>query len=141
MELTRKLAQFVCDTQFNDIPETAVSKARECFLDWQGVALAGTGDPAAGIIMEYVRAAGGHPEASVIGSNIKTDMANAAMANGLIGHALDFDDYHDETVIHASAACTRSLVRCASRFTPVKFSGKEFSRRRWPAWDLRRQRP
>jgi len=123
MELTRKLAQFVCDTQFKDIPDSAASKARECFLDWQGVALAGTIDPAAAIMMRYVREAGGHPEASVIGSNLKTDMANAAMANGLIGHALDFDDYHDETVIHASAACVPAILAVAEKYNK---SGQDF---------------
>jgi len=87
------------------------------------VALAGTLDPAADIIMAYVRAAGGNPEASIIGSDIKADMANAALANGLIGHALDFDDYHDETVIHASAACVPAILAIAEKFNK---SGEEF---------------
>jgi len=123
MELTKKLAQFVCATQFKDIPENTVAKAKECFLDWQGVALAGISDQAAQIMMQYVMAAGGKPEASVIGSNIKTNMANAALANGLIGHVLDFDDYHDETVIHASAACVPAILAIAEKF---KKSGEDF---------------
>jgi 2-methylcitrate dehydratase PrpD len=123
VKITKKLAQFVYETQFKDLPETAVNKAKECFLDWQGVALAGTGDPASGIMMQYVMAAGGNPEASVIGSSIKTDMANAALANGVIGHALDFDDYHDETVIHASAACVPAILAVAEKYCK---SGQDF---------------
>lgn len=123
MKITRKLAQFVCETNFNDLPEKALTKAKECFLDWQGVALAGTLDPASQIITQYVMTSGGKPEASIIGSDFKTDMASAALANGLIGHALDFDDYHDETVIHASAACVPSILAVAEKY---KKSGPEF---------------
>ncbi len=113
MEITKKLAQFVCETNFNDLPEKALTKAKECFLDWQGVALAGTLDPAGEIITQYVMASGGKPEASIIGSAFKTDMASAALANGLIGHALDLDVYHAETVLHASAAWVPSFRAAA----------------------------
>ncbi|WP_041279294.1 MmgE/PrpD family protein [Desulfobacula toluolica] len=123
MELTRRLAQFVCATRFEDLPEPVVNKAKECFLDWQGVALAGTTDPGSKVMMHYVMAVGGKPEASVIGSSLKTDIANAALANGMIGHALDFDDYHDETVIHASAACVPAILALAEKFNT---SGREF---------------
>lgn len=113
MEVTRELAKFVHDTEFEDIPAGIAEKGKECFLDWQGVALAGTTDPIADIITAYVREAGGREEASVIGSNIRTNRANAALANGVLGHALDFDDYHDETVIHASAACVPAILAVA----------------------------
>lgn len=115
MEVTRKLAEFVYDTELKDIPPEVINKAKECFLDWHGVTLAGTTDPAADIIMRYVRSFGGAPQASVIGSDIRTDVASAALANGIIGHALDFDDYHDETVIHASAACVPAILAVAER--------------------------
>jgi 2-methylcitrate dehydratase PrpD len=123
MDLTQQLARFVCETRFKDIPPETVNKAKECFLDWHGVALAGITDPASKIITQYVMAAGGKPEASLIGTNLKTDLANAALANGLIGHALDFDDYHDETVIHASAICVPSIFAIAERYNK---SGEDF---------------
>ena len=123
MDFTRHLARFVCDTRFKDIPPQTVNKAKECFLDWHGVALAGTTDPASKIITQFVMATGGHPEASLIGSTLKTDVANAALANGLTGHALDFDDYHDETVIHASAACVPPILAVAEKYNK---SGEEF---------------
>jgi 2-methylcitrate dehydratase PrpD len=115
MGITRQLAEFVHDTEFADIPKVVVDKAKECFLDWQGVALAGTMDPIAPVILDYVQTFGGCPEVGIIGTSIKTDAASAALANGVIGHALDFDDYHDETVIHASAACIPSILAVAER--------------------------
>jgi 2-methylcitrate dehydratase PrpD len=123
MGATSRLAEFVCGTELREIPGSALIKARECFLDWQGVALAGSKDPASKIVMEYVAAAGGEEEASVIGSRIRTNLANAALANGLMGHALDFDDYHDGTVIHASAACVPAILAVAEKYHR---SGEEF---------------
>ena len=111
MEVTKKIAEFIHDTNFQDIPEDIVAKSKECFLDWHGVALAGTTEESARIILEYVKEAGGKPQASVLGSNFKTNASNAALANGIIGHALDFDDYHDDTVIYATAACLPAAGR------------------------------
>lgn len=113
MGTTRRLAEFVRETEFDDIPAEVIAKGKECFLDWQGVTLAGTTDPITEIITAYVKEAGGREEASVIGSNIRTNQANAALANGVLGHALDFDDYHDETVIHASAVCVPAILAVA----------------------------
>ncbi len=123
MDLTRQLAHFVCTTNYQDIPSDTINKAKECFLDWHGVALAGTTESAAGIIIDYVLSTGGTAEASLIGSPMMTDMANAAFANGLIGHALDFDDYHDETVIHASAAIVPAILAIAEKYSK---GGEEF---------------
>jgi 2-methylcitrate dehydratase PrpD len=110
MDITRPLAEFVHETRFKDMPEPVVQKAKECFLDWLGVTLAGTTDPAAAIITRYSRSFGGRPEASIIGSDVRTDCASAALANGVIGHALDFDDYHDETVSASVSASVWATI-------------------------------
>ena len=115
MEVTQKLAEFVHDTNFQDIPENIIAKSKESFLDWHGVALAGTTEESARIILEYVKEAGGKPQANVLGTTFKTNLANAALANGILGHALDFDDYHDDTVIHATAACLPAILAVAEK--------------------------
>jgi 2-methylcitrate dehydratase PrpD len=122
MEVTEKLAEFIHDTTFQDIPEDVVASSRECFMDWHGVALAGTREESARIILEYVKEVGGKPEASVLGSNFKTNAADAALANGIIGHALDFDDYHDDTVIHATAVCLPAILAVAEN---INSSGED----------------
>jgi 2-methylcitrate dehydratase PrpD len=123
MEITKELAEFVVATRYQDMPGPVIQKAKECFMDWLGVTLAGTTDPIAPIITHYCQSFGGRPEASIIGSNIRTDCASASLANGVIGHALDFDDYHDETVIHASAACIPAILAVAER---NRLSGEDF---------------
>lgn len=113
MELTRKLAEFIQDTRFDDIPPEVIEKSKHSLLDWIGCTLGGIEDDASKLIIDYVSEAGGKEQATVIGANLKTDVAHAALANGVISHALDFDDYHGETVIHGTAACFPAVLAVA----------------------------
>jgi len=113
MEITRKLAEFVHGTDFHDIPQDGIEKGKHSILDWLGSALAGIDDEASRVIIDYVKEFGGKRQATVIGADIKTDLEHAALANGVISHALDFDDYHSKTVIHAAAACLPAILAIA----------------------------
>lgn len=113
MDLTGQLAKFVCHTRYEDIPIEVVEKSKQCILDCLGSALGGMDDEATRIILDYVRDFGGKSQATVLGTDFKTDGGHAALANGVIAHALDFDDYHGETVIHATAACLPALMAVA----------------------------
>ena len=122
MEITKILAKFIHDTNFEDIPADVIEKSKRCFLDCQGVALAGIKEDSSRIIIEYISETGGKDQATIIGTNIMTDVEHAALANGVISHALDFDDYHSETVIHASAACLPAIMAVAEN---RNLSGKD----------------
>ncbi|MBI4337609.1 MAG: MmgE/PrpD family protein [Chloroflexi bacterium] len=45
-----------------------------------------------GLIRRYIEEQGGKPEATLLRSGVRTSVANAALGNGTLGHALDFDD-------------------------------------------------
>lgn len=113
MELTKKLAEFVHDTDLHDIPQDGIEKGKQSILDWLGCALAGIHDEASEVIIDYIKEFGGKRQATVIGTDIKTDLEHAALANGVISHALDFDDYHSKTVIHGAAACLPAILSIA----------------------------
>lgn len=113
MKVTKRLAEFVHDTQFNDIPPEVIEKSKYCFLDWVGCALGGIDEDASKIVIDYTREMSGKKTSTVIGTGMKTDVAHAALANGVISHALDFDDYHGQTVIHGTAACLPAILSVA----------------------------
>lgn len=91
MNTTEKIAQFVANLALNDVPERAREIAKGGIVDALGAAIAGTQTEAARIITRWTRALGGTSSAGVIGGSFKTSAAQAARANGTIGHALDFD--------------------------------------------------
>ncbi len=70
-------------------------------------------DDCSRLIHEYIKTYAGKGPASIFGLQTKTDPAHAALANGIIAHALDFDDYHGETITHGTAACLPAVVAVA----------------------------
>jgi 2-methylcitrate dehydratase PrpD len=92
MGATEKIARFLVDTKYEDVPREAVEKAKRTALDCVGAALAGVGEPVSQTITGYVTKLGGPPQASVFGAGLKSSVADAALANGTIAHALDYDD-------------------------------------------------
>ena len=92
MEITRKIADYVVSTQMEDFPPDGIQAAKGAIMDCLGCALAGSQEPLADILSEFVRANGGGASASVIGRGFKTSPADAAQVNGAMSHALDYDD-------------------------------------------------
>ena len=92
MGATEKIASFIVETGYKDIPRDAVEKAKRTALDCLGAALAGVAEPVSAAITAYVTKLGGPPQASVFGAGVKVSVPDAALANGSIAHALDYDD-------------------------------------------------
>jgi 2-methylcitrate dehydratase PrpD len=93
MGATEELVKFAVELEFEQIPAEAVIWAKDAILDYIGVALAGTQEDAGKIITNYVKEGAGRPEAGVLAAGFKTTAGNAALANGTMAHALDFDDW------------------------------------------------
>jgi len=92
MGATEKIAGFIVDTRYADIPREVIEKAKRSALDCVGAALAGISEPVSQTVTGYVTKLGGEPQASVFGAGVKVPVADAALANGTIAHALDYDD-------------------------------------------------
>jgi 2-methylcitrate dehydratase PrpD len=92
MGLTEQVAHLITETTYEQLPPDAVTQAKRALLDTIGVTLAGHREEAGRIITQWVQEAGGSQEAVVLGTALYTSPALAALANGTLGHALDFDD-------------------------------------------------
>ena len=93
MGATEKIAKWIVDTGYEDIPPDAIRVANESCFDLLGVILAGSTQPVADIIQQYVTDQGGNDEATVLASGQRSTSSQAALANGTMGHALDYDDF------------------------------------------------
>ena len=92
--LTEQLVDGILDIRYDTLPKDAVEMAKAVTLDGLAVTLAGSTEPLGlgRISIEYVKAMGGAPQASVIAGGFKTSMQEAAYANGTMAHALDYDN-------------------------------------------------
>ncbi len=91
--ITDAVVSFIDAARFERMPEAAVVQAKRCLVDGLGVALAGTTTRGSGIVRQYVKTCGGRAEATVLGPEpLSATAAQAALANGSAGHAMDYDD-------------------------------------------------
>lgn len=85
-------------------PAAALEMMRLSILDWASVALAGSDEPVSGIVRAVALSEAGLPEAHVIGSQTRLPARAAALVNGTLSHALDYDDTHFAHIGHPSVA-------------------------------------
>jgi 2-methylcitrate dehydratase PrpD len=111
---TAAIANFVAETGYDRIPQEALTSAKWFILDCLGVSLAGSQEPASRIISDYVKDLGGKPEATVIMMGFKTSSPQAALVNGTMAHALDYDDSHPNFQ-HATASTLPAVLALAER--------------------------
>ena len=88
---TQRLAEFVVNADTKDIPGDVLQGSRHAVTDTMGCALAGTLEPVAGIAAQWLNEISARPQATVWGGG-STSPTEAAFANGVLSHALDFDD-------------------------------------------------
>src|SRR5881392_3543756 len=112
-KLTRTLAAQASAVTYEALPEPVRELARQCVLDYYGVALAGADDPLATILLDELAEAGGAAQASIIGHRAQLPALSAALVNGAIGHALDYDDVNLAMPGHPSVAILPGLIALA----------------------------
>ena len=92
MSVTERMAEFIVETKWADFPALVIERAKKAVVDTVGVTLAGASEPVGRIVADFAQKMGGAPEATIIGVNARAAAPMAALANGAMGHALDFDD-------------------------------------------------
>src|SRR5260370_40852145 len=111
--LTQVLARQSAALEYDAMPAEAHELARQCVLDYFGVALAGAGDELVRLLLDELAEAGGAPQASVIGHRTRLPAVAAALVNGVAGHALDYDDVNMAMPGHPSVAILPGLLALA----------------------------
>lgn len=111
--LTAILAEAGARVRFRDLPPDVVFLARQCVLDWAGVALAGSSQPLSGLLLDEILDQGGHQQATLVGIGRKVAMQQAALFNGAASHALDYDDVNSAMAGHPTVPVLPGLFALA----------------------------
>ncbi len=90
--LTAALAGRVSALRLADLPPAALTVAKQCLLDWIGVALAGRNEPLVRILIDELAPQDDAAGVSILGHGRRARLDDAVLINGAMGHALDFDD-------------------------------------------------
>ena len=110
MNATDSVVDFIANTSLQEIPQEARHLGKRAILDTLGVTMAGAADEGVRILVETLRDRQGKPVAGVVGAGTRTDCLSAALLNGTMAHALDFDDVNDSIMGHPSAPLVPAIM-------------------------------
>jgi 2-methylcitrate dehydratase PrpD len=113
--ISEVLADFTAGLEYARIPDPIRERAKMRVLDFLGVALAGSQIPSSRIMIEVVKELGGTKESTIVGEKIKVSCTNAALANGTMAHASDYDDDHRSATMHPGSAVVPAALALAER--------------------------
>ena len=108
MSIALELAKRINALRYEDLPPEAVHWAKVGILDYLGVTLAGSREPAPRLALEALGAPGAGTSA-VFGMGKRLGALDTALVNGTASHALDFDDCNNTFGGHPSAPILPAL--------------------------------
>jgi 2-methylcitrate dehydratase PrpD len=113
--VTNELAAYIAGTMDRELPAEVAAKTKLHVLDTLAAMLSGSRLKPGELSASYVETLGGRPEATVIGTGIITSAVNAALANGMMGHADETDDSHLGGLFHPGCAVVPAALAVAER--------------------------
>jgi 2-methylcitrate dehydratase PrpD len=113
--ITGQLAQYMAEARDQKLPSEVVQAGKHRILDSLGAFASGARLKAGELAIRYVRLQGGLPEASVLATDLKTSAVNAALANGMFGHADETDDFEPVTKAHPGCSVVPAALAMAER--------------------------
>lgn len=123
--VTLALSRHMAGAIRKPLPRPVAERAKLHLVDIFGAMISGSQLLPGVRAVEFIRTQGGVRESGVIGSRIVTSAINAAMANGMCGHADETDPTHPPSASHPECAIVPAALAIAER---QQLSGKALLR-------------
>jgi 2-methylcitrate dehydratase PrpD len=120
--LTGKLASFITGLKYQSLPPEVIQKAKHCLMDTLGAALAGSKTQEAVLAKKVAQKLSQKKEATLITGKGKIGVLEAALANGIMAHALELDDGNRYALGHPGVPTIPAVLALAEK---EKRGGKE----------------
>jgi 2-methylcitrate dehydratase PrpD len=98
------LIESVIRVNYDDLSPEDIEMTKKSILDTLGTIIAGSSRPPFRQLAAYLKEQGGKAESTMLVYGDKLPVASAVLANAGMARALDFDDCHEPTTAHSSAA-------------------------------------
>ena len=118
--LSAALAAHVSGVHFESLSRSTVHASKRALLDAVGVMYAASGlSREAHPFIELAVAQEGTPESTILGTGARVPAAMAALANGAMAHALDYEDAFDAAPVHPDASLVPAVLALAQSRAPI----------------------
>src|SRR5680860_437687 len=109
--ITEKLADYLANLKYEDLPGGVAHECRRGVLDWLGCALAGSQHATIDRLTRVLQTINSTSAITAFGCRMKLGMLEGPLANGQMGHVLDYDDTNmDGVLLHTSGPVLASLL-------------------------------
>jgi len=132
-DLTARLSRYMVAARGTALPDAVMLACKHHILDTFAAMVSGSRLAPGMAAVKYIRGLGGEPQASVIGSQFRTTMINAAFANAMCAHADETDDFEPFTKVHPGSSVVPAALAVAEK---QDRSGQEFLRAVALGYDL-----
>lgn len=119
------IADWAADLRCSDLDPAVIEAVRTNVFDTLSCAVAGSSAAGVGEVAGLARSWGGTPQAAVLVFGDRLPAHHAAWVNGTMAHARDYDDTHDEAVLHAGVSVVPAALAAAGLRGGV--SGADFT--------------
>lgn len=113
--IAHALARHVAGTKFEEIPAHVLTATRHALLDTLGVGWAGSAAPGSAAVRALAVREGGSADATLLAFGDRLPAASAALVNGTLAGALDFDSLHEPSVMHCDIVILPAVLALAER--------------------------
>lgn len=114
-DLAYDLVSNAAKVKYDDLPKDVVGVTKKFILDTLATTIAGSSAPGCESVVDQIKDWGGKEESTILVYGGRVISSNAAFANSMMAHALDFDDNHDEIVLHANVSVLPAALAMAER--------------------------
>lgn len=112
-DLVLDLARFAANIDPTQLDSAVVQAVKNNILDTLSCALAGSSAKAIAEVSDLVREWAGTPQADMFVFGGKYPAHHAALVNGGMSHARDYDDTHDAAILHAGVTAVPAAIAAA----------------------------
>ena len=113
--MMRKLSAHIAGALKKPLPAAVAARAKLHLVDTFAAMISGSRLLPGRKAIAYVKSIGGKAEAGIVGTHIVTAAANAALANGMFGHADETDDTHPPTLTHPGTSVVPAALAIGER--------------------------
>jgi 2-methylcitrate dehydratase PrpD len=111
--ITDRISKYLAAAPTMPLSPLVAERARNHLLDTIAAIVSGAHLDPGRITVSYARKYGGRPEATVAGTDLRTDVHTAALANGMCAHADETDDFHAASVTHPGSTVVPAALALA----------------------------
>jgi len=110
------LSTFMGGAAARALPDAVVEKTKFMILDTLAAMISGSELPPGKFAIQFAKAYGGNPVATVAASSVRCGPIEAALANGILAHSDETDDTHPPSQSHPGCAAIPATLAAGEKF-------------------------